>query len=99
MTPEQRRYAEGLRWETELPPPISLRKRLGDVAGIVIGVLLFLLVVAVMQNRDLATRAEDHEAASARYAHMLALCMNGGALYDKTSDTAFFCDKVIAMKF
>ena len=28
----------------------------------------------------------------------LAACMNGGAVYDKASDTAHFCGKVVSVK-
>ena len=63
-------------------------------------VAIFLLIIAVMQNRDLEDRLEEKKAEVKqqmdevkKYSGLLAECMNGGGMYDRASGTAYFCDK------
>ena len=63
-------------------------------------ICVFLLILVIMQNRDLVDQvevqkatAEHHKTEAAKYSGFLAECMNGGAVFDRTTDTAYFCDK------
>ena len=64
-----------------------------------------LLIVAVMQNRDLEDQVKSQKATAAhhkkeatKYSGLLAECLNGGAMVDKASDTAFFCNRPLELK-
>ena len=56
--------------------------------------LLLLGVIAWTQARDEEARKAEEQT----YAAMLATCMNGGALIDRNTDTAYFCDKPTEIK-
>ena len=66
---------------------------------------ILLLIVVIMQNRDLADQvegqkatAEHHKTEAAKYSGLLAECMNGGGMYDRASGTAYFCEKALEMR-
>lgn len=75
-------------------------------AAVTIGWLVaFLAIITWAQNRDQVAELEhqaalvkQHEAEAERYSAMLAECMSGGTLFDKTSSTAFFCDRPTEVK-
>ena len=56
-------------------------------------ICVFLLILVVMQNRDLADQIEEQQSEVKKYSGLLAECLNGGTLLDKETDTAYFCDK------
>ena len=56
--------------------------------------LLLLGVIAWTQARDEEARKAEEQT----YAALLATCMNGGALIDHNTDTAYFCDKPTEIK-
>ena len=56
--------------------------------------LLLLGVIAWTQARDEEARKAEEQT----YAALLATCMNGGALIDRNTDTAYFCDKPTEIK-
>lgn len=56
--------------------------------------LLLLGVIAWTQARDEEARKAEEQS----YAALLATCMNGGALIDRNTDTAYFCDKPTEIK-
>ena len=56
-------------------------------------ICILLLVIVVMQNRDLADEVETQKATAEKATAMLAECFNGGALIDRNTNVAFFCDK------
>ena len=66
---------------------------------------ILLLIVVIMQNRDLADQvegqkatAEHHKTEAAKYTGLLAECLNGGGMYDRASGTAYFCEKALEMR-
>ena len=61
-------------------------------------ICILLLVIVVMQNRDLADQVESQKETAAKATAMLAECMNGGALLDKATDTDYFCDKTTEIR-
>ena len=56
-------------------------------------ICILLLVIVVMQNRDLNDEVETQKATAEKATAMLAECFNGGALLDRNTNVAFFCDK------
>ena len=71
---------------------------LGFCTGVAIGFLGYLVLHLWEQNAQLRDNAKTHEKMSFNYSYMLASCMNGGTLYDKKSNTAFFTSKATAIK-
>lgn len=71
---------------------------LGFCTGVAIGFLTYMVMHLWEQNIQLKESAKTHEKASYKYSYLLASCMNGGTLYDKESNTAFFTSKAIAIK-
>ena len=61
-------------------------------------ICILLLVIVVMQNRDLNDEVEMQKATAEKATAMLAECFNGGALLDKATDTAYFCDKPVEVR-
>ena len=88
------RLREGLLWETDRPPPIGWR----PVIEVTAGILVMLSLHGWMQYRDARDALEDEKRQSMILASNLAACMNGGAVYDKATDTAHFCGKVTSVK-
>jgi len=74
---------------------LDLRYRLIDALIIVVGLLIFLVLVTWAQQRDIDDAVQYQKEAATRYAHMLAQCMNGKLLYDKSGDKLYACDKVV----
>ena len=88
------RLREGLLWETDRPPPIGWR----PVIEVTVGILILLSLYGWVGYRDATDALEDEKRQSMILASNLAACMNGGAVYDKASDTAHFCGKVTSVK-
>lgn len=61
-------------------------------------ICILLLVIVVMQNRDLEEIAATQKEAAEKATAMLAECFNDGALLDKATDTAYFCDKPVEVR-
>ena len=91
---KHRRLREGLLWETDRPPPIGWR----PVIEVTVGILILLSLYGWMGYRDATDALEDEKRQSMILAANLASCMNGGAVYDKATDTAHFCGKVTSVK-
>ena len=91
---KHRRLREGLLWETDSPPPIGWR----PVIEVTVGILILLSLYGWVGYRDATDALEDEKRQSMILASNLAACMNGGAVYDKASDTAHFCGKVTSVK-
>ena len=91
---KHRRLREGLLWETDSPPPIGWR----PIIEVVVGILILLSLYGWVGYRDATDALEDEKRQSMILASNLASCMNGGAVYDKASDTAHFCGKVTSVK-
>ena len=91
---KHRRLREGLLWETDRPPPIGWR----PVIEVTVGILVLLSLYGWVGYRDATDALEDEKRQSTILASNLAACMNGGAVYDKASDTAHFCGKVTSVK-
>lgn len=88
------RLREGLLWETDRPPPIGWR----PVIEVTVGILILLSLYGWVGYRDATDALEDEKRQSMILASNLAACMNGGAVYDKATDTAHFCGKVTSVK-
>ena len=88
------RLREGLLWETDRPPPIGWR----PIIEVVVGILILHCLYGWVGYRDATDALEDEKRQSMILASNLAACMNGGAVYDKASDTAHFCGKVVSVK-
>lgn len=91
---KHRRLREGLMWETDSPPPIGWR----PIIEVTVGILILLSLYGWVGYRDTTDALEDEKRQSMILASNLAACMNGGAVYDKASDTAHFCGKVTSVK-
>ena len=91
---KHRRLREGLLWETDRPPPIGWR----PVIEVTVGILILLSLYGWVGYRDAIDALEYEKRQSMILASNLASCMNGGAVYDKASDTAHFCGKVVSVK-
>lgn len=65
---------------------------------VILGLLCFLALLTWMQHRDLEDQVETHKTESRRVTSMLADCMNGKPLFDYATNTAYFCDRAIAVK-
>ena len=91
---KHRRLREGLMWETDSPPPIGWR----PIVEVVVGILVLLSLYGWVGYRDATDALEYEKRQSMILAANLAACMNGGAVYDKASDTAHFCGKVTSVK-
>jgi hypothetical protein len=74
------------------------RCRFRTAAEVTAGILVLLSLHGWMQYRDARDALEDEKYQSMILASNLASCMNGGAVYDKASDTAHFCGKVTSVK-
>ena len=91
---KHRRLREGLLWETDRPPPIGWR----PVIEVTVGILILLSLYGWVGYRDATDALEDEKRQSMILASNLAARMNGGAVYDKATDTAHFCGKVTSVK-
>ena len=91
---KHRRLREGLLWETDSPPPIGWR----PIIEVTVGILILLSLYGWVGYRDATDALEDEKRQSMILASNLAACMNGGAVYDKATDTAHFCGKVTSVK-
>ena len=91
---KHRRLREGLLWETDRPPPIGWR----PVIEVTVGILILISLYGWVGYRDATDALEDEKRQSMILASNLASCMNGGAVYDKATDTAHFCGKVTSVK-
>ena len=64
-----------------------------DALVVVVCVLAFIVLLGLLQNRDLRDEVEMQKATADKATAMLAECFNGGALLDRNTNVAFFCDK------
>lgn len=69
------------------------RPNLRTTIEVVVGILVLLSLHGWMQYRDARDALHEQRART-----QLVACMNGGAVYDKASDTAHFCGKVTSVK-
>ena len=76
----------------------SRRPTLRTAAEVTVGILVLLSIHGWMQYRDARDALHEQRARTQLVAANLAACMNGGAVYDKASDTAHFCGKVVSVK-
>ena len=76
----------------------SHRPILRTAAEVTAGILVMLSLHGWMQYRDARDALHEQKARTSLVAANLAACMNGGAVYDKASDTAHFCGKVTSVK-
>ena len=76
----------------------SRRSNLRTAAEVTAGILVLLSLHGWMQYRDARDALHEQRARTQLVAANLAACMNGGAVYDKASDTAHFCGKVVSVK-
>ena len=74
------------------------RSNLRTAAEVTAGILVLLSLHGWMQYRDARDALHEQRARTQLVAANLAACMNGGAVYDKASDTAHFCGKVTSVK-
>lgn len=81
--------------EIEEKEPLYIR--LIDAAILLVVLLCLGGLLSTWSNANANEAAEQHKAAAGRYSAMLATCLNGGTLYDKTSNTAIFCGKAIEL--
>jgi len=81
-----------------LRKPPTIRQRLKWCLPYVLGTIIFMLLLAVMQNRDLAHKLEDQRRVTSEVAGHLADAFNGRALLDRATNTAYFFDKPIEVK-
>ena len=70
------------------------RPNLRTTIEVTAGILVLLSLYGWVGYRDATDALEDEKRQSMILASNLAACMNGGAIYDKASDTAHFCEKV-----
>lgn len=81
-----------------LRKPPTVRQRLRDMLPYIVGALILMLILGIMQNRDLKHKLEDQKAATVKYSGHLADVFNGKALIDRASNTAYFFDKPTEVK-
>ena len=74
------------------------RTNLRTAAEVTVGILILLSLYGWVGYRDATDALEDEKRQSMILASNLAACMNGGAVYDKASDTAHFCGKAVSVK-
>ena len=74
------------------------RFRFRTAAEVTAGILVLLSLHGWMQYRDARDALHEQRARTQLVAANLAACMNGGAVYDKATDTAHFCGKVTSVK-
>ena len=91
---KHRRLREGLLWETDRPPPIGWR----PVIEVTVGILILLSLYGWVGYRDATDALEYEKRQSMILASNLAACMNGGAVYDRATDTAHFCERVHSVR-
>ena len=76
----------------------SRRPNFRTAAEVTVGILVLLSLHGWMQYRDARDALHEQRARTQLVAANLASCMNGGAVYDKATDTAHFCGKVVSVK-
>lgn len=74
------------------------RFRFRTAAEVTAGILILLSLYGWVGYRDATDALEDEKRQSMILAANLAACMSGGAVYDKATDTAHFCGKVVSVK-
>ena len=77
----------------------DLRKsNLRTAAEVTAGILVLLSLHGWMQYRDARDALHEQRARTQLVAANLAACMNGGAVYDRATDTAHFCERVHSVR-
>ena len=61
-------------------------------------ICIFLLILVFMQNKDLQDRIDEQQSEVKKYSGLLAECLNGGAVIDRNTNKAIFCDKAIEVQ-
>ena len=72
----------------------ELGVRIIDGCILIAGLLVLLSIITWAQARDEEARKAEEQS----YAALLATCMNGEALIDHNTDTAYFCGKPTEIK-
>ena len=90
-----RRFREGLRWPSDTPPRRFKIRHAIEVAG---GILILLGLHGWMQYLDADAALQEQRHRTKVVASNLAACMNGGAVYDRATDTAHFCERVHSVR-
>lgn len=75
-----------------------MKTKLQDLGLILAMSSTLLSVLFLLHNLDMREQLKIANDQKLRYSGMLARCMNGGTLFDSLSNTAFFCDRVIAVR-
>jgi len=85
------------------PTPAYIK--LADAGLLLLIMAVFVTIIGAMQARDhedqMMTQKEQTSMAEQRtehYSGMLAQCFNGGVLWDKLNETAYFCSKPLEVK-
>ena len=91
---KHRRLRDGLRWPYDKPPRTNWRPTIEVLAGL----LILIGLHGWMQYRDARDALHEQKGRTQLVAANLANCMNGGAVYDKATDTAHFCGKVYSVR-
>ena len=63
-----------------------------------LAICVLLLILAFMQNKDLQDRIDEQQSEVKKYSGLLAECLNGGAVIDRNTNKALFCDKAIEVQ-
>lgn len=86
----------------EKPEPedsnVDLLVKALDAAVIITVLLVLLALYSWMQVCNLEDEAAYQRAKAENATAMLAECFNGGALYDKKTSIAYFCDKPLEVQ-
>jgi hypothetical protein len=98
----ERRLREGLLWITDKPPKMPILHKVLIVLGVglfiasgIISLLVFLHKEQLSQNKELISKVSQLEQSELGYSGLLASCLNGHTLLDKTRDVALFTCKAI----
>ena len=85
------------------PTPAYIK--LADAGLLLLIIAVFVTTIGAMQARDhedqiMAQKEQTRltEQQAGRYAAMVAQCFNGGVLWDKLNETAYFCSKPLELK-
>ena len=101
------RFKEGLMWHGSTKPRRMIRAAavlqtitiLAAVTLAVIAIANYLISKALSDELvSVKQQSQIHKSEADNWLKQLVTCLNGGTLYDKASNTAFFCAKPIEVK-
>lgn len=101
------RFREGLYWHGSTKPKKTIHAAtlLQTVIGFALVTLFVIAVANYSINKALSQELEDtkktaqkHKQSADNWLNQLITCINGGTLFDKTTNTALFCAKPIEVK-